>query len=121
MPVPVENDYRTVINTVEAIRLLLKERERYQVGTDRPPSAWSEALIAYRGHIYEVNGDLTVARSNKLFTAIGSGAQVAIGFMEARRGSIEHSPRIARIARETLAAASRHAICVGPPFIIREV
>lgn len=69
-------------------------------------------LLGYRGRLYTVEDDFQVSEIEDTFTAIGSGAHLALGAMEA----LKCLDPIERMTR-ALEIAVKHNAYVCPPFV----
>lgn len=78
---------------------------------DNVEGADSAVLVGIKGHVFTVEEDFNVTENLQPYSAVGSGAQVAMGALFARK---EGSPR-ARILTALKAAAAFDSTC-RPPF-----
>jgi len=91
---------------------LKKEQEREEGG---------RAILAVAGRLFTVHSDFQIAEIADDYTAVGSGAEVALGALFARIG-IDRvrppQPRQAQAAAElAICAAVRHSAYVRPPIL----
>lgn len=103
-----------VMDFVDAVRECLKEG-----GFAKEESGQESGgtfLVGYRGRLFEVSGDYQVGEALDGFSAVGSGAQVALGALYATRGR-EPEERLLT----ALEAAERYNAGVRGPFVIEHL
>ena len=113
LPTPAGDlDRFMVTDFVDAVRTLLKRggfaKQEYEVETG------GIFLVGFGNQIFEVRSDYQVARPVKPFTAVGSGARVALGALAA----LERQPGLSAAdrARIALEAAQEYCSAVRAPF-----
>ena len=79
---------------------------------DDPQSAHPNFLFGYRGHLYGVEGDYQISRSEESFDSVGSGSDIAIGAMHASKDTKGAKKRIIK----ALEASALNNAAVRPPF-----
>ena len=76
----------------------------------------STALLGYKGKLYVLDGDWNIGEPAENYTALGSGASVAMGAMFATfKASKSMTPK-ARL-EVALQAASEYMVGISPPFV----
>jgi len=73
-------------------------------------------LIGYRGQLFEIEGDYQVAKPSENYSAVGCGAQVALGALYVSK-SMEPRNRV----KLALRAAERFSAGVRGPYTIMEL
>lgn len=87
---------------------------------DPTPSFPAQLLIAYKSSLYQMNSCFGCWKVNRYFSAIGSGDQFALGFMEGIR-SFPEKPEPEMQVRLALQAAARTIDGVGEPLFIEKL
>lgn len=78
-------------------------------------------LVAYKGRIFEIQGDYQVAESADPFNAVGCGQDLALGALYATREGPPHVHPPRDRVRIALEAAAAYSAGVHPPFRIEEL
>jgi ATP-dependent protease HslVU (ClpYQ) peptidase subunit len=68
-------------------------------------------LVAYRGRLYELQGNFQLVESDEKFASVGSGSTLALGSFDATRSVWGAKKRIIK----ALEASTKNAGC-APPF-----
>lgn len=105
-----------VINLIDAIRNLLKEKGSLYDSSDNhiQQLPWSALVIGYNGKIYVIDSDFQVSRSNDGFSCEGSGKEVAIGAMQILKNDNQLTAEDK--IKKALEASAHHTCFVRGPF-----
>ncbi|KAA1237121.1 hypothetical protein FHL81_10810 [Agrobacterium tumefaciens] len=101
-----------VATVVECIRSSLRTHGALQV-TDNVESMESSLIIAFRDQLFDIDGKFSVIQSDRPFTAIGSGRDLALGSLHTSIAQPEARVQLALEAAEAFNAGVRR------PFTIR--
>lgn len=86
----------------------------YDPDKDRGNEGGIDILLAVEGRLYQLANDLTYFRDKDGFYAIGSGGDIALGFLYAKKSSLEGSDTVInRTVRSAIAASSHFDINTG--------
>lgn len=110
-----QEDYEFMCTTfIDAVRATLEEGGFLKVvnGVERG----GVFVVGYNGAIYVIEGDLQVGIPTQPFTAVGSGAEVALGALEILTKMDNLSPK--EMVTKALEASVAHNASVRPPFVI---
>jgi ATP-dependent protease HslVU (ClpYQ) peptidase subunit len=113
--VPIENYMATAF--INAVRDCLKaggwaEKEKEQ-------ERGGNFLVAYKGRIFEIQGDYQVAENAEPYSAVGCGFDLALGSLFTS-GRVSNATARERV-EEALQAAATFSAGVHPPFRIEEL
>ena len=81
------------------------------------PSMGGTVLVAIGTQICIIHSDFSVTPIEGLYTAIGSGQQVALGALQ--MGVIHSNLTPRKLVNETLKICGQHINSVGPPYIVK--
>lgn len=90
------------------------------VAMDIPSDDGMEFLLAKDGKLWQLDTDGTFYENLQTFKTIGTGADVAFGFLGASR-TPQTVKQAKALALRCLKFVSEHMVCEGPPFTVEVV
>lgn len=101
------------VDFVDAMRVAQREKRALRRVDEETHESDSQFLLGYRGRLYAVDGDYQVERPAELYSAIGVGADFALGALAATN---KKDPQKRVLA--ALEASARHCAGVRGPFVV---
>lgn len=101
---------RTFCSSIEAA---FKKNNYVSSEEDQGPTG--DFLVGIKGHLYQISSDMSIARFDCNYTAVGSGAEYALGALHALKGYDVMPEERVKMALE---AAEEHSPSVRRPFIL---
>lgn len=105
--------YMLSVFTVDLLEFLMENNRAWSTKNDQYESY---LMVCYAGKIYFIDSAMAVVRSSAAFDACGSGAQVALGVLEATK-AMDARKRI----ELGLRSAEKYIESVGRPFTIKRI